>query len=464
MAQGGSAVIYCRISSDPGHDLLGVRRQEADCRALCEQLGLNVVDVLVDDDRSAYSGKRRPGYDRLRQMLSDRQASVLVAWHPDRITRHPRELEDLIDLLESSRATVRTVQAGEYDLATPSGRMTARVVGAVARHESEHKSARLRRKHLELAEGGKISGGGDRPFGYEDDRRTVNRREARILREAARAVLGGESLRSIVADLTRRGVTTTAGNEWRSTSLRRLLMSARIAGLRSHRGADIANAEWPAIITIEQHRRLVAILGDPDRFTNRTPRSYLLTGLARCALCGAKLVARPRSDKRRSYVCASGPNFGGCGKIRVLADPLEELVAATVIARLDTPALVEMITSTDVADIGTVEALEAVEARLAELGEMWAGGEIDRAGWTAARRRLEAERDKLTAEMRAVVGAAALASYSGEAGALNAAWPSMPFDQRRTIVDAVVEVVTVNPAVRGRNYFDPDRVSITWKA
>ncbi len=100
-----------------------------------------------------------------------------------------RELEDLIELLESTGTTVRTCQTGEYDLGTPSGRMAARIVGAVARHESEHKSARLRRKHLELAEQGAVSGGGDRPFGYEADRVTVRDEEAAVVRSMAADVL-----------------------------------------------------------------------------------------------------------------------------------------------------------------------------------------------------------------------------------------------------------------------------------
>ncbi len=89
----------------------------------------------------------------------------VIAWHPDRLHRSPRELEDFIDLMERTGCTVVTVTAGEYDLATPEGRLTARIVGSVARKESEDKSRRIRRKHLELAEAGRHVGG--RAFGYE---------------------------------------------------------------------------------------------------------------------------------------------------------------------------------------------------------------------------------------------------------------------------------------------------------
>ncbi len=77
----------------------------------------------------------------------------IVAWHPDRLHRSPRELEDFLTLVEQHRLTIETVRAGAWDLSTPSGRMTARILGSVARGESEHKSDRVRRaleQHAEL--------------------------------------------------------------------------------------------------------------------------------------------------------------------------------------------------------------------------------------------------------------------------------------------------------------------------
>jgi DNA invertase Pin-like site-specific DNA recombinase len=466
------AAIYCRISRDPGHDELGVKRQQADCAALCDRFGWSVAEVFVDDDRSVYSGKRRPQYERMMQAVKDRMVTAIVAWHPDRLTRHPRELEDLIDLLEATRAKIATVQSGEYDLATASGRMTARVVGAVARHESEHKSARLRRKHLELAEAGKLSGGGGqrdaihRPFGYDVDRVHVVVHEAKIIRDLARRVLAGETLRGVTADLNRRGVPTVNGAPWSTVVVRRMLVAPRWAGLREHRDlAQPVKAVWPAIIEAESHRRLVALLTEPTRLLNRSPRRYMLTGIATCSLCGAKLVARPRGDKRRCYVCATGPNFHGCGKIRVLAEPLEAVIVEAVIRRLDTPELAATIqagASSDEHDL--LDRAADIDTRLAELGEMWAAGEIDRAGWTAARRRLEADRDALGARVRADTGVRALQANLDHPGGLRAAWADLGFDRQRAIVEAVIEAVVIAPAVKGRNKFDPDRVDVTWRA
>ncbi|MGZ6528310.1 MAG: recombinase family protein, partial [Actinomycetota bacterium] len=74
-------------------------RQEADCRDLVARREWAVAGVYVDDDRSAYSGKPRPGYEELIADLKAGRINAVVAWHPDRLHRSPRELEDFIDLL-----------------------------------------------------------------------------------------------------------------------------------------------------------------------------------------------------------------------------------------------------------------------------------------------------------------------------------------------------------------------------
>ncbi len=58
--------IYARISQDRTGEELGVKRQLADCRTEAERRGWTVADEYVDDDISAYSGKQRPEYERMR--------------------------------------------------------------------------------------------------------------------------------------------------------------------------------------------------------------------------------------------------------------------------------------------------------------------------------------------------------------------------------------------------------------
>src|SRR5262249_30323552 len=130
--------------------------------------------------------------------------------------------------------------------------------------------------------------------------------------------------------------------DWRPNVVRRILISARIAGLREHRGEIVAEAEGEAIVDREKGERVRAVLTDPARkkYAADLGRRDLLTGgLAICGECGAALVARPKQDGRKCYVCATGPGFAGCGKIRILADTFEEYVRDAVLDALETPEL-----------------------------------------------------------------------------------------------------------------------------
>jgi site-specific DNA recombinase len=227
------AAIYCRISDDRGGAGLGVARQEADCRGRAERLGWRVAGQYVDNDLSAYSGAVRPEYRRMLDDLRSGVADAVIAWHTDRLHRSPRELEEFIDVCEGAGVAVETVKAGPVDLSTPAGRAVARTLGAWARYESEHKAERSRRKALELAQSGKLSGGG-RPFGYEPDRMTVRESEAKVIRECVRHLLAGEPVRGLVRDLNSRGIPTSTGRQWSTHTLKRMLASGRISGQRDH--------------------------------------------------------------------------------------------------------------------------------------------------------------------------------------------------------------------------------------
>lgn len=447
-----AAAIYCRISRDPQGTNLGVIRQRADCAALADRRGWKVAGIYVDNDFSAYSLRQiRPEYQRMLRDLKEGVVGAVLAWHPDRLHRSPRELEDFIDLVEATGARVATCTAGDYDLATPDGRLMARIVGSVARKESEDKSRRLRRKHEELALNGKVSGGGKRPFGFEQDRMTVIPDEAARIREAARRIAAGDTLYGIRKDWTAQGVKTVTGAPWSTTALKTLLTRARIAGLREHRGAVTTRAMWPAIVDEATWRQVKAILTDSSR-RQAPARAYLLTGIIQCDVCGKALVAAPRQSGR-AYGCVKRPK-GGCGSVYGLAEPIEELVTEAVLVALDGA----MLPTTD----GEMEdelakALAADEARLAELAEVWADGDITRQEWLRARERIE---DRLGKHRRHIRRRPNV--FSGIENVRDV-WETLSLDRRRAILMTVLERVVLRPAAGPRNRFNVDRVGFVWR-
>jgi len=473
------AGIYVRISKDRKGDMLGVTRQEDECRALAAEKGWEVIDTYIDDDMSAFKGKRRPGYDRLLDDIRSRAIDSVLALHPDRFNKGGRALEDFIEVVESTGCLVKTVHFDHYDVSTRSGRMVARVIGAVARDESEAKAERLVDKHEELARKGRWKGG-PRPYGYDvvrnpvgtplgDGRLVVVRNEADVITDAAERVLAGETLYSICTELNARPEPTAQGAVWRTQTLRRILTDWTHVGIREHRGEPVCEAAWPPILDERTHRRLRLVLLDPTRAVGRRARVFLLTGgLAYCGLCEAKLVGMRRGGSSvRAYACQRANDKVGCGGICCIAEPFEALVVEAVMIRLDTPELARVVASgRSGAGPGKDDAeaeLVTSQAKLDELADLWAQGEISRTEWLRARKGVQDRRDQAQRRLRASLTNNAAATWVARSGVLRAAWPQMNLDQRRAVIGAVVERVVVNPTkVRGR--FDPERVDVEWRA
>ncbi|MGZ4171781.1 MAG: recombinase family protein, partial [Solirubrobacteraceae bacterium] len=103
------AGIYTRMSYDRAGAGLGVARQEEDSRVLCGRKGWQVAGLYADNDVSAYSGKPREQWLRLMADIAAGRIDAIVCWHVDRLTRTPRELEDVIDLHDKAGIQLATV-------------------------------------------------------------------------------------------------------------------------------------------------------------------------------------------------------------------------------------------------------------------------------------------------------------------------------------------------------------------
>jgi site-specific DNA recombinase len=459
------AAIYCRISKDRIGAGLGVQRQESDCRELAARLGLEVTGVYVDNDLSAYSGKPRPAYLRLLEDIGAGRVGAVVAWHSDRVHRSPSELEEYISRCEARDVPTFTVTAGELDLTTATGRMHARIAGAVARHEVEHSIERQRSAKLQNATDGKFSGG-RRPYGYESDGVTVRPAEAKVVAEVTDAILVGSSLRAQVARLSDAGHLTSTGKPFTATELRRVLVRPRNAGLRQHRGEVVGKAVWPALVPEEKWRAVVSMLTDPGRRTSfSTARKWLLSNLATCGVCGGKLRAvmlRSTRGSVPSYAC----NVGKC--VGRNAAELERFVEGVIIARLKRADAIDLLRpaapEVDVAGLRSEEA--ALRQRLDDLAD-----DLELDERTLARR-TRALNDRLSAiaDTLAQAGRGNVLAGVVDAPDVDAAWERLDLDRKRAIIDFFADVV-VHRTAKGRpkgwkpgeSYFDPSTVDVIGK-
>lgn len=457
------AIIYARLSRDRDGTQTATARQVADCRKYAEAKGWEIVAVHEDADLSAYSSKvTRPGFEAVLEAVEAGEAEIVLAWKLDRLLRRPRDFERLWQLCEAAGANVATVTDG-IDTSTPmAGLLVPRILSTFAELEGSNLSIRERRKHEETAKAGKRSGGGHRPFGLSRDWSHEIPDEADAIREAVDSLLAGGTMYRIAADWNGRRLKTPAGGEWNNQKVRSMLRAPRLAGLREHRGEIVGAAVWPAIVDPEKHEKLRAVLS-----ARRAPEregKYLLTGMLRCSKCGNRLFVRRRSvDRVRRYGCEKAANNGSCGGVHIIAEPLEAHVSEAVLDYLDSPALAAALDAHDrKAETIDLDALRADETALEELSrDYYTERMISRAEYLSARDTLEARikaaRSKLsrqngTGPARALVGAD-----------LRDAWEHEGLEWRRQLLAAVVDRIVIGPAVRGRNAFDPGRVSIEWR-
>jgi DNA invertase Pin-like site-specific DNA recombinase len=444
------AGVYLRQSRDQNGTGLAVGRQREDCLKLCRDRGWQTTEY-VDNDISAYSGKKRPAYERMLIDIKAGNLDAVVAWDLDRLHRRPVELEHFIGLADQHHLALATV-SGDTDLGTDSGRLFARIKGAVARSEGERKSARQRRAQLQAAERG-LPAGGPRAFGYERDGLTVREPEAKALRKAYASLLAGRSMVGIARDLDSAGfVTARLGKRFNHSAARAVLVNPRNAGLRAYRGDIIGLAAWPGIVDEDTWRTAHALLTDPvrRRGPGSSARKWLLGGLALCGRCDdgttVKVTYREADANGRNvraYRCHKSAH------LTREANFCDWRVTERVIARLSRDDARDLLIDDDREDLAELRReADTLRLRLDQLADAFADGTINASQLRSGTERLRARLDDLESRMVHVDRAPLLADLV-TASDVRKAWETVGLDRQRAVID-LLYIVTLLPRPPGR--------------
>ncbi len=424
------AAVYTRISSDRDGHAVGVGRQEKDARAVISHRWPDLpIVVYQDNDRSAYTGRKRPEFDRMMEAVDRGEVVAIAAYNLDRFLRRPVELESVIERFERVRLTRFATAQADLDLTTHDGQLTARILVAVAKKASDDTSRRVKRSHADkLARGERI---GRMPYGvisWEGSNMVVDEHARDLLIDAVGRVLTGEPMRRVWQDArTRDPRVPQSIVGWRNLLLRSPILSA------------------------VQRAQINAFLSDParkNRGASDNTRAHWLAGILRCSVCGAAMRRTYHNrDDRHLWTCPTPPNRakGTTGHhVTVGARNVEHAVSTALfesaaVEVVEAPALPEAV------DEGT-------EARLEELAVMYAAGELPRAAFNAAMEKVKAAVPPPPAFIPSPVVD------------LAAVWDTLDVHQRHAAALALVDQVQVQPvATRGRQSFDPDRLSFGWR-
>ena len=146
------AVIYLRVSSDKQTE----ESQLKQCEELCKERSFDIVKIFRDHAKSAYKNVKRPEFEKLKQLVKNREIDHVVVWALDRITRRgPKELQNTIDYLLAYDVQLHSVQEKWLESINMPGGMGSVIrdffiglMGWMAQQESELKSERIKQSKV----------------------------------------------------------------------------------------------------------------------------------------------------------------------------------------------------------------------------------------------------------------------------------------------------------------------------
>ena len=488
------AVLLARISDadwvkdeETGRKVLdtsGVAGQIEDLAFYAEEIGWQVgppaTHHVIENDTSAYKvalvdspdgamiqgtdgqwrpvrqrRPKRPKFWEVLRMLRDGRADGLLCVDADRgVGRHPRDLEDLIDVVELYGVQIRSMTAGDMNLNTPKGRADARQKVAHDNASSADTSRRTRIARARRAKTGRPVGG-PRRFGWEPGNLELRQDEKAEIARWAELVLAGVSLRQIALDLRRRQVPTSRGGQWSSAQVRYILLNPAIMGRMAYRPAIPAGvprlsknrvfapeeiitgrwAPWDPIISESDYWQVRSILTDEKRRSGpgNTPR-WLLSVIAVCDRCGDMIQCGPgqgRFKGLRVYVCRS---CSGMRRPAEFADRVVSTIITRYLAREDAGDLLPP--PAPGADPAALEAERAsLRARRAVQLRLHAEGTIDDGELATTLETFRARDTAIVAELAAVGEHSPLAGIAGRRDAAEI-WEGLTLGLRRQVIRA----------------------------
>lgn len=417
----------------------------------------------------AVSGKSVVGLPEWKQMIEDVRTgkiTALIFSKLARVARNTKELLDFADYFRDHNADI--VSLGEaLDTSTPAGRLFYTMVAAMAQWEREEIAARVAASVPIRAKLDKPLGGAA-TFGYrwEGKNFVVDQTEAPIRKLMYELFLQYKRKKTVASELNKRGFRTRNGSLFSDTTVDRLLRDPTAKGQR------IANytkslgdgkkwiikpkEEWivrpcEAIVSESLWDECNQILTAQEQKRRKPgPRAvHLLSGFVTCS-CGSKMYVFHESAGK--YVCR------GCNNRIAIAD-LDEIYLDQLKSFLLTNTDVTTYRKESESMVREKEWLldearathQKLYKRMSELLNLRLDGELSKELFAKDHKPLEKQYLELELqlpELEAEVDFLKIQSISSEtvleeARNLYERWPTLSFEEKRTIVEVITEKVTI---------------------
>lgn len=459
--------IWIRVSTEDQARGESPETHEARARMYAEMKGWQVVRVY---DLAGVSGKSVMEHSEAKAMLADVKAGriqALIFSKLARLARNTRELLEFAEYFQEHGADLVSLQES-IDTSTPAGRFFYTLIAAMAQWEREEIAERVRESVKTRAQMGKTTGGAA-PFGYrwEDKELVLDEQEAPVRVRMFELFREHRRVKTVARLLNEAGHRTRRGAKFSATTVRRLLTAPIAKGERRRfyteslgegkhwrlkPKEDWIYNEAPALVSVELWEEVNAVL--QKRKSGRKPTRkarYLFSGLTYCA-CGTKM-GKPTNMKK--YYCR------GCLN-KIPEHDLELIFVEQLKAFFFNPEEITKQLEANDRALGEKQALlksleeerASVERKMDKVYQLYITGDLDPAGFGRRNRPLEErfqalalEAPRLQGEIDALkIGHLSVETVVSDAQTLYASWEHLSFEERRTVVETIVERITVGEA------------------
>ncbi|MCX6082198.1 MAG: recombinase family protein [Chloroflexi bacterium] len=298
------AAIYVRVSREEqalGHSL---EAQERECREYLMQAKPNweLVDVFTDE----HSGKtdKRPGFQKMIELIESGQADTIVCHHLDRFSRNLHDILSYFKQLEA-KGTILAFSKEDFDFSTPDGMLHFHILAVFADWYLKNLTRETKKGKFSRIVSGKANN--QLPFGYIQDaagNAIIVEDEAKAIKGAfERYVTGNYTDRQVADWLKTQGFISRKAREWHKDNVRTMLNNDFYYGVVRYHD-DLYNGSHAGIITKELFEQTQEV----RRQHARQPRSnapslrvYLLNTIAHCSSCDRTLRAQGGREDYRYY-------------------------------------------------------------------------------------------------------------------------------------------------------------------
>lgn len=487
---------YRRLSVDRNGTKIGYEVQTGPVEEWAEARGRKIVWYEDRNESAADETLHREGYEQMLQDIDAGMYSGLAVWRIDRLTRIDTEFLRVLGKVQGTGGHIFTIDEG-LSTEVDSNIINIKLKVLLGDNEVRNSKRRISANKQLRKKKGLYTGGGRRPYGFEapvhdDQGRVTNTgrvgvqhvpHEVALLREAAgRITKEKASYLDVVKDWHSRtppvyGVT---GAPWNTKTLATLLTSPRMIGMQEYEeGGEktLIKASWEPVLDEKAWRRLVTLKAKGRAGKPYNPRgTYLLSNLVSCGGCGRPLSGSTRIYKKggemvgtRGYRCPSGAPYkarGHCGKLNVIADPVEKIVATHIFVRLAATRRFTASIATKADDIMTqIDEIESIiqdsRDRLAEVEAAFQAKKLKLDKMLRLQAPIEAEIENLQARAKSLAGRLEIVvPTGGEWDDLPTWFAGLTLRQQKDLVARHIRRAEVAPPGRSGRYFKVERVVV----